>query len=325
MKKKVLYGVYPWAFDCPGGGERQLMAWKHHLEANSVQVTLYNPWEEVPQGHDIFHFFSAMPGSFQLCEYMKKKGLQLYITPNLWVTEATKWNYPHDEIKRLLHLADKVIVNSKLEGEALSAVYELPLELFHVVYNGVEPSFFTKGDASLFRQHFNLGDIRYLLNVANVEERKNQLTFLKALKKSPDLTLVVLGNARDETYLRQCEEEGGSQFIYAGSVEYGSAMLRSALAGAEGFVMPSTLETPSIAALEAAASGCKILITQVGSTREYFQDDAIYIAPDDINSMERAISALSERQASTAFCQRIQQQFSWASSVAELIRAYEEF
>lgn len=322
--KKILYGVYPWAFDCPGGGERQLMAWKRHLESRSVEVTLYDPWNEIPSGHDIFHFFSAMPGSSQLCDYMKRKGLKLYISPNLWVTEETKWNYPHDEIKRLLQLADKIIVNSRLEGEALGAVYDIPHKNFHVVYNGVESSFFTKGDPGLFRQHVGLGDTKYLLNVANVEERKNQLTLLKALKKFPDLKLVVLGNARDDAYLAQCKEEGGAQFIYSGSVEYGSAMLRSALAGAEGFVMPSTLETPSIAALEAAASGCKVLITSIGSTTEYFQDEAIYIVPDDLDSMEKGIAALSEPQQSSTLGQRIQQQFSWDSSVSELIRAYQE-
>ena len=39
MKKiKVLFGVYPWAFDCPGGGERQLLAYKEHLTNMGVQV-----------------------------------------------------------------------------------------------------------------------------------------------------------------------------------------------------------------------------------------------------------------------------------------------
>ncbi len=101
-------------------------------------------------------------------------------------------------------------------------------------------------------------------------------------------------------------------------------MLRSALAGAEGFVMPSTLETPSIAALEAAASGCRVLITSIGSTTEYFQDEAIYIVPDDLDSMEKGIAALSEPQQSSTLGQKIQQQFSWDSSVSELIRAYQE-
>jgi glycosyltransferase involved in cell wall biosynthesis len=297
MKKlKILFSVYPWAFDCPGGGERQLLAYKNHLEKLGIEVSLYNQWDPNIKEYDIFHFFSVMPGSFQLCEYIKNQGLKLFISPNLWVTPETKYNYPHDEIKKLLNIADKIVVNSNLEAQALSEVYELPLSTFCIIYNGVEDKFFNEINAELFIDKYNLTNTKYILNVANIEPRKNQLNFLKALKKFPDLKLVTVGHIRDEKYANECFSLSNDQFIFIGSLPYGSDLLSSAYRKCEFFAMPSTLETPSIAALEAAAVGSNILITEIGSTKEYFMDKAEYISPNNIESIEIAISNLLERK-----------------------------
>lgn len=322
-KVNVVFGVYPWAFDCPGGGERQLMAWKYHLELRGHNVTLYDPWKPVPEEFKIFHFFSVMPGSFQLCEYIKKKGYALVITPNLWVTPETKWDYPHDDIQRLISIADRIVVNSSLEAKALSEVYDIEIERFRVVYNGVEKSFFNIATPDLFHSYSKLMDKRYLLNVANVEPRKNQLRFLQALKDHPELTLIVVGHARDSAYLEECKQVGKEQFVYLGPLEYGSELLRSSMAGAEAFVMPSTLETPSIAALEAAASGCRILVTEVGSTKEYFGDNAIYIDPNSNASMSHGIGQVLTMP-KQCLRQRTHDNFTWENVILDLEKIYRE-
>lgn len=320
--RKVLFGAYPWAFDCPGGGERQMMAYRNHLESRGSRVGLYDPWQPVGADWQIFHFFSVMPGSIQLCNYIRNKGLKLVISPNLWVTPETRWNYPHEDIMSLLKIADLVVVNSRLEAEALGGVYGVPSDRFHVVHNGVESAFFYATDGQDFREWAGLGARRYLLNVANVESRKNQLAFLDALESYPELCLVVVGHARDEAYLAACREKGGARFVHAGVLEYGSSLLRSAMRGAEAFVMPSTLETPSIAALEAAAAGCRVMVTEVGSTFEYFGNDAVYVKPDSMESMREGISQvlLQERG---ALSERIRTRFTWETVIRDLEQAYD--
>jgi glycosyltransferase involved in cell wall biosynthesis len=321
----ILFGTYPWAFDCPGGGERQLVAWRKHLEAQGTRTGLYDPWIPVAESWDIFHFFSAMPGSYQLCEYMRGKGLKLVITPNLWVTQATKWDYPHDDIKRLFAIADRVIVNAQIEAETLAAVYELPLERFRVVYNGIEAEYLEPVDPAPFLETFGLERGGYLLNVGNVEHRKNQLRFLEALKDTPDLTLVTVGHARDADYLQACQDMGGAQFRFLGPLEYGSDLLRAAMSGARAFVMPSTLETPSIAALEAAAIGCPLLITGEGSTKEYFVDEAIYIEPLDVQSLRYGVQEVMGRtRGSETMRARISERFTWAGTAGTLANVYDE-
>lgn len=322
MSKNVLFGAYPWAFDCPGGGERQLMAYRNHLQRRGHTVGLYDPWQPVDDVWKIFHFFSVMPGSIQLCNYIRNKGVKLVISPNLWVTPDTRWKYPHEDIYRLVEIADLLVVNSQLEADALGEVYNIPPSRFHVVYNGVENAFLAPADAKDFRTWAGLGNCRYLLNVANVEERKNQLAFLEVLAHQPDLKMVVVGHARDAAYAEACQKIGGERFLHVGALEYESYLLRSAIAGAEAFVMPSTLETPSIAALEAAAMGCRLLVTDVGSTKEYFGEDAIYINPDSFESMQDGLVRvlLAEKGHLQS---RVRARFMWESVVDELERAYD--
>ncbi|MEN8514586.1 glycosyltransferase family 4 protein [Burkholderia sp. RS02] len=319
---RVLIGSYPWAFDCPGGGERQLCAYYEHLRSLGVSVNLFDQWKPEFREHDVFHFFSVMPGSFQLCEHAKKQGLRLVISPNLWVTEETKYWYPHDEIKRLLAIADRVVVNSKLEAESLARVYELPRERFSVVYNGVEDMFLGTADGRDFKSRYGLENQRYLLNVANIESRKNQLRLIDAIKSFPDMKLVVVGLARDEVYRDECFKLAGDQLIFVGELPYGSPLLRSAYAGCEAFVMPSTLETPSIAALEAAATGAKIVITSVGSTVEYFADQAEYVSPDSTQSISEAIERTLQSAGSSELKNRIERNFTWRTIANDLREVY---
>lgn len=267
------------------------MAYRSHLPSVDMTASLFNQWDPHLADYDVFHFFSVMPGSIQLCDHMKKQGLPIVISPNLWVTPQTRDNYPHQDIVSLLPIADAIIVNSNMEADALSEVYSLPRSRFKTVYNGVEKNFLESVDPDLFISEFGIRS-KFILNVANVEPRKNQLAFLTALKSFPDLTLVTVGHIRDQDYARQCMEIGLSQFRFLGPLPYNSRMLRSGIAGCSFFAMPSTLETPSIAALEAVVSGSPLLITHEGSTTEYFGNSVTYIDPYSMESMKTGISEI---------------------------------
>jgi glycosyltransferase involved in cell wall biosynthesis len=319
----VLYGVYPWAFDCPGGGERQLMAYRQHLLDQGVSVDLYDMWSPKLENYDLFHFFSVMPGSIQLCNHVQQRGLPVIVSPNLWVTEKTKYQYPHQDILELLALADAIVVNSNAEAQTLSSVYALPEDRFHVVYNGVEESFFDEVSGDLFREKFGLGDVPFVLNVANVEPRKNQLRFLEALIDFPELRLVNIGHVRDKQYAEECLSKGEDSFIMLGAVPYASKLLASAASACSFFAMPSILETPSIAALEAGAAGAHVLITEVGSTREYFGEFAVYVDPENVGSMREGIKQALNTEPGNHLRDHIHEQFLWSVVSNKLANVYE--
>ena len=317
---KVLFITYPMAFHTPGGGEMQLMAYKKHLELQGVQVDLFDPWNPNFLDYDLVHFFSVIGGSVHICHFIKQLGLPLVITSSLWITEETKHLYPVDEIRHQLSLADMIIGNSDIECDQMASVLNLPREKFATVYNGVEDIFFEPVSHELFRTKFGITE-PFVLNVGNIEPRKNQFALAKAMKAFPNMKLVLIGHIRDPKYAQDVFAEGGNQIIHIGTLLHGSELHRSAYAACEIFCLPSTLETPGLAALEASACGAKVVVTEVGATREYFGESVQYCLPDNIDSIT---SSLSQSMIAT-FDQRSNarmQDFLWMNVSKELIKFY---
>lgn len=285
---KVLFNTYPMAFHTPGGGEIQLLAYQKYLPLYGVDVRLFDPWNPQFLDHDLVHFFSCIGGSVHFCGFVKKLGLPLVISSSLWITEETKHLYPIDEIRAQLSLADMVITNSNIECETLSSILDLPREKFVTVYNGVSEIFFKPVSPDIFRTQFKLYH-PFVLNVGNIEPRKNQLTLVRAMKAFPNMKLVLIGHARDPEYTKSVLSEGGDQILYMGSIDHEDEMLRSAYAACEVFCLPSTLETPGLAALEAAAVWAPLVVTREGSTREYFGDYAEYVDYIDAGEISKAL------------------------------------
>lgn len=285
---KILFATYPMAFHTPGGGEIQLLAYQKNLMAQGIDVTLFDPWNPRFSEHDIFHFFSCAGGSTPVCEFAKKLGMPVVVSSSLWITEETKSQYGIGEITHHLHMADRVIANSILECETLSSVLGLSREKFVPVYNGVDELFFKRMSGDIFRKKYGLYN-PFVLAVGNIEPRKNQLRLVQAMKSFPDMQLVLIGHERDQPYAKSCFDEGGDQVVFAGALANTSDLLRSAYAACEVFCLPSMLETPGLSALEAFASQCRIAITQVGSTKEYFGDQVCYLDPESVESLVSAL------------------------------------
>ncbi|SDQ32885.1 Glycosyltransferase involved in cell wall bisynthesis [Paraburkholderia fungorum] len=297
---KVLFATYPMAFHTPGGGEIQLLAYRKHLPAHGVDVTLFDQWNPRFLEHDVVHFFSCVGGSVHFCNFVKQLGLPLVVSSSLWVTEETKHLYPIGEIHHQFSLADRVVANSEIECDTLARIFDLPRAKFVSVLNGVEQSFYEPVAPELFRDESGIQD-RFVLNVGNIEPRKNQLALIRAMKWFPGLKLVLIGHQRDPEYAQACFAEGGDQLIYAGTLAHDSLALRSAYAACEAFVLPSTLETPGLAALEAHAAGARIAVTKVGSTEEYFAQHVAYLDPFDVDSIVQSIrDALAQPRAASA-------------------------
>ena len=286
---RILYATYPMAFHTPGGGEFQLLMYKKYLEQIGVSVDFFDMWNPQFKKYDLVHYFSCVAGAVPFCNFVKQIKLPLVISSSLWITEATKYNYDISSISNQLKLADKILTNSNIESQNLSKVLDIPASKFSTIYNGVDEHYSSKVSANLFRNKFSIYN-QFFLNVANIEPRKNQLLLARAVKKFPNFKLVIIGNIRDNNYFNQIVAENKEQVIYIPFIENDSIFLKSAHSASTLFVMPSFLETPSIAALEAFMLGSKIVITSEGSTEEYFKDKAFYVNPTSLESIEEGIA-----------------------------------
>jgi glycosyltransferase involved in cell wall biosynthesis len=321
---KVLFATYPMAFHTPGGGEIQLLAYEKHLPQHGVGVTLFDQWKPRFLEHDLVHFFSCVGGSVHLCHFVKQLGLPLVVSSSLWVTEDTKHLYPCDEIRHQFLLADRVIANSEIECETLARTLDLPREKFVSVLNGVDDLFFDPVPPHQFRDMFKIVG-PFVLNVGNIEPRKNQLALIRAMKQMPELQLVLIGHERDPAYAQACREEGGDQVRFLGPMTHTDPLLRSAYAACEVFCLPSTLETPGLAALEAYAVGASIAITEVGSTREYFghASNVQFLDPASVPSIVKAIrNTRADKDLVPSFSLNDAQSLSWRNITSNLANAY---
>lgn len=314
---KILFITYPMAFHTPGGGEIQLMAYKKQLELLGHQVDLFNPWKPDFENYDLVHYFSVVGGSIHICNFIKSLKIPLVISSSLWITDETKHLYPLEEIKGQLSLADVIIGNSNIECDNMSNVLNIPRNRFKTVYNGVDDTFYDKVNPNIFREYFNLHD-KFVLNIGNIEPRKNQLNLVKAMKSFPNIKLVLIGHIRDGDYANQVMAEGGKQVQYLGYLENDDQLLRSAFNACEVFCLPSTLETPGLAALEALACNSKVIVTSVGATYEYFRDSVLYCQPMSVNSIVDAIEASLKNNKSSINTSN----FLWGNVVSKLSNVY---
>ncbi|MFT8657203.1 MAG: glycosyltransferase [Acetobacter papayae] len=317
---KVAFNTYPWAFCCPGGGEQQIVYYRDFLPGAGVEVIPHDIWAPRLAEVDAVHFFSVMGGSSAFCGYVKAMGKPLVVSSSLWVTPETTGLYPIDEIRHQLSLANVIVPNSHREADALSSVLGLPRERFMPVYNGVDPLFAEPVPGALFRERFGIeGD--FILNVGNIEPRKNQLGLVRAAQ-GLDLPVILVGHVREQAYFDQVMEEAQGRARYVGALAHEDPALRSAYAACSVFVLPSTLETPGLAALEAAATGARLVVTAEGSTEEYFGDMVHYVdhtAPDDIRAK---IQAALAAPVAPALREQVLTRFLWPQVVKELRAVY---
>lgn len=317
----ILFNTYPVAFDCPGGGEVQLLKYMEALETLGVRVLRYDPWNPRPQfdATDVVHFFSVQGGSWRFPIHVKEvRKLPLVISPIIWIDDPQK--YGMDDIGCLLRMADHILPNSRAECDQLAALFHLDPALFTPIVNGVDDIFFEPAAPALFRERFDIRE-PFVLCMGNIEERKNQLRLIEALSGS-GVRLVLAGQDREAGYAARCRAAADDRVHFIGKLDHGSALQRSAYAAAEALVLPSTLETPGLAALEAGAAGTRLALTEVGCTREYFGDQATYLAPYDVAGIRAAVLEALSRPRSPELPALVRQKYTWRRAAEQLIAVY---
>lgn len=316
----IMISTWPCAFDCPGGGEVQLLRYEEYLSNKGVKVRRYDPWNPQLAGVDIFHYFSVMAGTWCVPHYMKRnKEIPLVVSPIIWLDKPE--NYCCEDIQKILVCADRILPNSHAESQLLLNEFDLDSRKIVSIVNGVDEIFFEHVDPSIFKKQYSINN-PFVLCVANIEPRKNQLGLIRALKDS-GLDLVLAGRVRDPEYAARCNQEADASVHFIGELEHGSEMQRSAYAAAEVFALPSILETPGLAALEAAAAGCRLVVTSGGCTEEYFGGFATYCDPYSPHSIRNAIDAtLKSRTANNLLQHHIKENYTWERAANQLLSVY---
>lgn len=201
----------------------------------------------------------------------------------------------------LLRRCDHIIFGSAGQRSSWIESYRLGRETSSVIYNGVDSSHFSvnsmKETKEELRRRLELPPGRpILVSVGQLRPEKGHLVLLSVLARlatvrtpAPYLLLVGEGKER-ETIEAKIEELGLERCV---KLVGATRDVRPYLKAADLFVLSSiAVETFSNAALEAAAMGLPIVMSDVGGAREMFPDnrECIIYPRDDKKALAKALN-----------------------------------
>lgn len=227
------------------------------------------------------------------------------------------------KVKRMIKLADRVIFLSENEQKSLESIGAIP-KASSIVNNPVDSSLFSNVDAELFSKTYNIRN--YVLCVARIEPRKNQLMLVYALREL-DIPIVLIGSCLGKRYLNLIKTHAGKNLKIIDGLPPNSQILASAYAGARVFALPSWSEGASLAALEAAAAGTNLVLSNRSSEQEYFSNYAQYCDPGNPDSIretvERAYYSSNNLEKQEKQKSYIAQNFNWNLYAQKTIEVYQ--
>jgi glycosyltransferase involved in cell wall biosynthesis len=287
-----------------GGFQIQIEQTKCALEEIGVEVEWLSWWDSTQSG-DIIHYFGRPSGAY--IDFAHQKGIMVVMSELLTglgsrsasqrrlqkcFTTLSQKLLPSSFTAKLAweayQKADAIVALTPWEKQLMVEMFDASLDNVHVIPNGVEEVFFQRTP----NQELRTARSDYLVCTATITERKRVLDLSEAaiLAKKP---VWVIGNPyseQDPYYLRflQIVKESEGMVRYEGGIS-DRQRLADIYRSARGFVLLSTMESLSLSALEAAASGCPLLLSDLPWARSSFGEHARFCPDSSVRGMSHAL------------------------------------
>ena len=283
---KILFDYHmPFAL-AHGGLHRQIVQMKAALESAGIEVD-YLRWWDAGQHADVIHFVGRPATDY--IGFARGRGCKVIVGELLTATGSRSrgrlalQKFSTAALRKILpgvftarmawdayRLADACVANTDWEAHLMSYLFGAPPERVHVVPNGVEEVFLDSPPA-----------VRgpWLVCTATLTERKRVLELAESavLAQTP-LWIIGAAYADADPYARKflaLARQHPRVIRYAGAIS-DRARLAQIYREARGFVLLSTMETRSLAAEEAAACECPLLLGDLPWARSVFGSHAGY-------------------------------------------------
>ena len=239
------------------------------------------------------------PLSLAAVRLARGAGLPSVVTCHSVHHSSGLWRAVHLPLTLLLRKADRVIAVSGASRDFCASL-GVPGEKMEVVPNGVDPFLFHEGvDGKEFRKRLGLGEGERLVATAmRLVKRKGPYLLLQAFsqlaEEFPELRLAVAGEGPEEKGMRRRVEEEGLD----GRVEFLGPLpheeVAGLMAGADLFVLPSSVEAFGLVAVESMAVGTPVVCPRAGGILEFGRDgyNCLMFEPGDPSSLREALARL---------------------------------
>lgn len=298
-----------------------------HLRLLDINVTINNGNVYSFKGYDIVHLFNINEIG-QIYKYHKeavKCKCKLVITP-LYFNMEKYYKYKNEEDKlkfwkssnlyreEVLNKCNLIVCNSQWEKNVLQKDFKKYKNII-ILKNGVSEVEDENVPLYNFEKRYNVSN--YVLAVGRIGERKNQLT-LSRICNELNIDLVLIGAVDDKNYLKECLKYKNVKYL--GFMD--NYNLFNAYKFARVYAIPSFMEITNLAALEAAGSGCNMLITEEGAMSEYFKELAVYCNPYDDQTIKEGILKAYYKRKNDCLKNYVFKNYSWESTVNILLDEY---
>ena len=285
---------------------------------------------------DLVHFFKSSAEYYGLANLLSKKGIPYVVSTIIFPLHywKTVWKFRAmrflpQALRRItlpgmvqdlwMH-ASALYPNTDEEALFLRRSLQKYAPEMEVVLNGIDFSEFDSldnGSSDFYNKFPFLKGQDFVLNVGRIEYRKNQKNLILACRKL-GLPVVIIGKVGDEAYYKSLQSIGYEKCYFLGPI-YDRSILFGAYRACSVFCLPSTLETPGIAALEAAYFNKPIVITKYGGTTQYFGDKVHYV---DWRNVDEIVSSIKESFDAEVNYTSLIEKLSWANIADRYVSSY---
>jgi len=240
-------------------------------------------------------------------------------------------SYPHTA-----RAADAIVINSQSLKAEVQQYLDVDESKLRLITEGVDHDRFRPGDPDQAWHHLMTRyQVRkpFVLFVSSLWRYKNCHGLIEAFARAKpqlgdDMQLVVVGAGRDAGYVRELHDLAGRLGV-AGDVVWIGAIPQAETVWfyrcAEVFAYPSFNETFGLPILEAMATGCPVVTSDVTAMPETAGDAALLADPGSPESIAEALiqatkdsNALRERGFAHAA------KFTWEATAEQTLQVYRE-
>ena len=341
---KVLMSTMPTSFQAIGGGGIVALKTAEYLKKEGVKVKLFNYWEDKISDYSILHNVGTASVCYDVIDsaYSQKipvalttiydfHNLSYIIRSQISLTNKVKqigynvlnkYFQRFSKVKKMLDQASILFPDTWMEGNFLIKNFKIPRNKVFPVPHGVDARF-VYAKPNLFVKKYGLKD--FILYVGRIDIRKNVLNLIRALKNI-NIDLVIIGKAEpnQQDYFEKCKREASKKTHFLGQMPHESKLLESAYAAAKVVTLPADYETPGLVGLEAGLARANVVITERGSTKDYYGKYVWYVNPDNIKDIRTKLLQAYKAEKNDNLRNHIKKNFLWDKIAKKTLEGYKK-
>ncbi len=341
---KVLMNTMPTSFQAIGGGGIVAIKTAEYLEKEKIKVKLFDYWKDKISDYDILHNVGTASVCYDVINsanaqkvpvalttiydfhnlsYIIKSAIPLQTkAKQIAYNILNKYFQKYSKVKKMLDQSSILFPDTWMEGNFLIKNFKIPKNKVFPVPHGVDERFMY-AKPNLFVKKYGLKD--FILYVGRIDIRKNVLNLIRALKNT-DIDLVIIGKAEpdQQLYFEKCKKEATNKVHFLGQFPHESKLLESAYAAAKVATLPADYETPGLVGMEAGLAGANVVITERGSTKDYYSNYAYYVNPDDIKDIRNKLLQAHKAERNLELRDHIKKNFLWDKVAKKTLEGYKQ-